>query len=85
MNQQRLFTVVETGENNIARRGLFVIVAEQVVTVLMIEQCCDNIVDNIACSPVDNLQQAVRFYACIELLYLCRIKTSRITNLIKLT
>ena len=51
MKQQRLFTVVETGENNnIDRTSLFVIViivaqpCQQVVTILMVEQCCNNIV-----------------------------------------
>ena len=44
MKQQRLFTVVETGENNIDRTSLFVIViiiaqfSQQVATVLMVEQ-----------------------------------------------
>ena len=44
-------TVVETGENNIDRTSLFVIVIivaqpclKQVVTVLMLEQCCNNII-----------------------------------------
>ena len=38
----------------------------------MVEQCCYNIVDNsivgstTAFTPVDNLQQVVRFYACIK-------------------
>ena len=48
MKQQLLFTVVETRENNIDRTSLFVIIVtqpcSQVVTVLMIEQCCNNIV-----------------------------------------
>ena len=48
MKQQRLFTVVETGENNIDRTSLFVIViivaqpCWQGVTILMVEQCGNN-------------------------------------------
>ena len=50
MKQEQLFVVVGTGENNIDRTSLFVIVitvaqpCQQVVTVLMVEQCCNNIV-----------------------------------------
>ena len=46
MKQQCLFTVVETGENNIDRTSLFIVAqpCSQVVTVLMVEQCCNNIV-----------------------------------------
>ena len=89
MKQQRLFTVVETGENNIDRTSLFIVAqpCSQVVTVLMVEQCCNNIVimteqqlvtslftgcsttlftvgSTTLFTPVDNLQQVVRLYAC---------------------
>ena len=48
MKQERLFTVVGREENNIDRTSLFAIViivaqpCEQVVTVLMVEQCSNN-------------------------------------------
>ena len=50
MKQERLFTVVGREENNIDRTSLFAIViivaqpCEQVVTVLMVEQCCNIVI-----------------------------------------
>ena len=46
MKQQQLLTVVETGENNIDN-VIVIIVAQpcqQLATVLMVLQCCNNIV-----------------------------------------
>ena len=77
--QQRLFTVVETGENNIDRKLV------RCCSVLMVEQCCNNIVimaeqpcslgatqhgsqlSTTLFTPVDNLQQVVRFSTCVEM------------------
>ena len=58
MKQQRLFTVVETGENNIDRTSLFAIViivaqpCQQVVTALLV---LNNVVDNIVIIVAERL------------------------------